>query len=57
MSLKKKVKCLVCRLLVALALKSASSCKAGPLPISVEAPKKAPKKSNKKPKAPKSKSE
>jgi hypothetical protein len=54
MSVKKKVKCLVCRLLVALGLKSASSCKAGPLPVSVEAPKKATKKSAKKPKAPKS---
>lgn len=54
MSLKKKVKCLVCRLLVALGVKSVSSCKAGPLPVSVDAPKKAPKKSTKKPKAPKS---
>lgn len=48
MSLKKKAKCLICRLLVALGLKSTSSCKAGPLPVTVEAPKKAAKKSTKK---------
>lgn len=48
MSLKKKAKCLLCRLLVALGLKSASSCKAGPLPVSVEAPKQAKKKASKK---------
>ncbi len=48
MSLKKKAKCLLCRLLVALGLKSAKSCQAGPLPTTVEAPKKAKKKSTKK---------
>ena len=48
MSLKKKVKCLVCRVLVKLGLKSATSCKAGPLPVSVEAPKKTSKKSSSK---------
>lgn len=48
MSLKKKVKCLVCQVLVKLGLKSASGCKAGPLPVNVEAPKKASKKSSSK---------
>lgn len=48
MSIKKKVKCLVCRILVALGLKSASSCKAGPLPVSVTSPKKSKKKTTKK---------
>lgn len=48
MSLKKKVKCLVCRVLVKLGLKSATSCKAGPLPVSVETPKKTSKKSSSK---------
>lgn len=46
MSIKKKVKCLVCRLLVVLGLKSAESCKAGPLPV--VAPKKAKKNTTKK---------
>jgi hypothetical protein len=54
MSLKKKVKCLVCRLLVSLGLKSVSSCKAGPLPVNVEAPKKTTKKSTRKTKTTKS---
>ena len=48
MSLRKKAKCLLSRVLVALGLKSASSCKAGPLPTTVEAPKKAKKKASKK---------
>ena len=46
MSIKKKIKCLVCRVLVALGLKSASSCKAGPLPVTP--PKKAKNKTTKK---------
>lgn len=48
MSLKKKVKCLVSRLLVTLGLKSVESCKAGPLPVTAETPKKSKKKASKK---------
>jgi hypothetical protein len=54
MSLKKRVKCLVCRVLVALGLKSVQSCKAGPLPVAVEAPKKSTKKAGRKSKSSKS---
>lgn len=50
MSIKKKVKCLVCRILVKLGLKKV--CNAGPLPtVAAEISKKTTKKSTRKPKA------